>query len=130
MSIQRPNYFKTNHQPNHGGNFGDFLPNPSFKRDGLAASPLTQTLGLMADRIHTYFSYDGETELPEEGVADFNGQLHYFWLRQCLTEPRNGQPSRVGKMPYLAHADVTKVSRRYHVGNKLPTLLKSTVTKP
>lgn len=44
----------------------------------------------MPDRIHTYFSYDGETDLPKEGVADFHGQPHYFWLRQCSTEPRCG----------------------------------------
>jgi len=44
----------------------------------------------MPDRIHTYFSYDGETGLPEEGVADFHGQPHYFWLRQSSAEPRCG----------------------------------------
>lgn len=44
----------------------------------------------MAQRIYTYFSYDGETDLPEEGVADFHGTPHYFWLRRCSTEPNIG----------------------------------------
>jgi hypothetical protein len=44
----------------------------------------------MAQRIYAYFSYDGETDLPEEGVADFRGSPHYFWLRQCSAEPKTG----------------------------------------
>ncbi|WP_157257175.1 hypothetical protein [Methyloversatilis discipulorum] len=44
----------------------------------------------MAERIHTYFSYDGETDLPKEGIADFQGKPHYFWLSQCSSEPRAG----------------------------------------
>src|SRR6478736_4926602 len=38
----------------------------------------------MPERIHHYYGYDGEAELPEEGIADFNGQPHYFWLRQFI----------------------------------------------
>jgi hypothetical protein len=44
----------------------------------------------MAERIRHYFSYDGETELPEEGVADYHGRPHYFWLRESLAERRTG----------------------------------------
>ena len=44
----------------------------------------------MSERIHTYFSYDGETGLPEEGIADFGGRPHYFWLNQCTSEPHCG----------------------------------------
>jgi hypothetical protein len=43
----------------------------------------------MPERIHHYYGYDGETELPDEGIADFNGQPHYFWLRQSI-EPCTG----------------------------------------
>lgn len=42
----------------------------------------------MRDRVLTYFGYDGEIELPEEGVAVYNGEPHYFWLRTALPEPR------------------------------------------
>lgn len=42
----------------------------------------------MRDPVLTYFVYDGEIELPEEGVAIYNGEPHYFWLRTPLPEPR------------------------------------------
>ncbi len=41
----------------------------------------------MRDLVLTYFVYDGEIELPEEGVAICNGEPHYFWLRTPLPEP-------------------------------------------
>jgi len=44
----------------------------------------------MAERVHTYFSYDGEAGLPEEGIVNFNGVPHYFWLNQCCPEPHFG----------------------------------------
>lgn len=42
----------------------------------------------MRDRVLTYFDFDGETELPVEGVAIHNGSPHYFWLRDPLPKPR------------------------------------------
>lgn len=45
----------------------------------------------MKDRIRHYFGYDGEIELPEEGIADFLGQPHYFWLVQGLMDERAGE---------------------------------------
>src|SRR5262245_46784233 len=42
----------------------------------------------MPDRVLHYFSYDGEIDLPEEGIADVNGRPHYFWLREEGSEPR------------------------------------------
>ena len=41
----------------------------------------------MRDPVITYFDYDGELELPEEGVAICDGSPHYFWLREPLPEP-------------------------------------------
>jgi hypothetical protein len=39
------------------------------------------------ERVHFYGEYDGETGLPESGVANFNGQPHYFWLVSYRQEP-------------------------------------------
>ncbi|MGK6310287.1 hypothetical protein [Variovorax sp. DT-64] len=44
----------------------------------------------MAERVYSYFDYDGEVELPEEGVADFGGAPHYFWLRESSSTPGRG----------------------------------------
>jgi hypothetical protein len=41
----------------------------------------------MASPIYSYFDYDGETELPEEGLVDYQGRPHYFWVRDYLGEP-------------------------------------------
>ena len=38
----------------------------------------------MRNPVLTYFVYDGEMELPEEGVAIHSGRPHYFWLRDPL----------------------------------------------
>ncbi|MGE8453169.1 MAG: hypothetical protein ACN6OP_21660, partial [Pseudomonadales bacterium] len=38
----------------------------------------------MRNPVLTYFVYDGEMELPEEGVAIRSGRPHYFWLRDPL----------------------------------------------
>lgn len=43
----------------------------------------------VSEQVYSYFDYDGETELPEEGVADFRGAPHYFWLRKDL-DARHG----------------------------------------
>lgn len=42
----------------------------------------------MEDPVITYFDYDYETELPEEGVTIYDGKPHYFWLCIQLPEPR------------------------------------------
>ncbi|MDM0086621.1 hypothetical protein [Variovorax sp. J2P1-31] len=42
------------------------------------------------ERVYSYFDYDGEVELPEEGVADCGGAPHYFWLREGSSTPRHG----------------------------------------
>ena len=41
--------------------------------------------------VITYFDYDAETELPDEGVAIYNGKPHYFWLRTPLPKPRTAE---------------------------------------
>lgn len=39
--------------------------------------------------VHFYGEYDGEIDLLESGVADFQGQPHYFWLAAyCRDVPR------------------------------------------
>lgn len=44
----------------------------------------------MSERVYSYFAYDGEAELPEEGVASFRDEPHYFWLREALLHPGQG----------------------------------------
>ncbi|WP_143042593.1 hypothetical protein [Variovorax sp. YR634] len=58
----------------------------------------------MAERVYSYFDYDGEIELPWEGVADFAGMPHYFWLHESSSTPRSG-------IFDLAPVDATLLSR-------------------
>ncbi|QXI26144.1 hypothetical protein [Pseudomonas vanderleydeniana] len=45
---------------------------------------------MATERVYSYFGYDGEIELPEEGVADCGGVPHYFWLREGSSTPEHG----------------------------------------
>lgn len=45
---------------------------------------------MATERVYSYFDYDGEVELPEEGVADCGGTPHYFWLCEGSSTPGHG----------------------------------------